>query len=349
MDVSKLKLEPGSWQEKVVDVWVGIMVGGAHGFVVGAELAQQNVLQPLLRPLGFFKEVKPEPSDGLKVIGVGYGRTGTYSLRLALEELGYPTLHTQHLYEHDDIFNMWDREVFAPSFEANEAALRTPDFTALTRNGFQGTCDLPMALYFEQIHELYPDCKFILTERESSEVWFRSWDTLTKSITQPVRYTAGMLEKIRKYQQYLRWLFSVVNNDDNYLTAPLPLPNQNKESSIASYEEHNRRVREVIPEDKLLVYSVKQGWEPLCDFLEVENCPSTPFPKSNSARSVQVQSIAAFVVPLMVVLFIVFYLFTTVFQRVTGMTVLQWGNRKLNRLMQYFGAMCHHEKMVKQA
>eukprot|EP00568_Trieres_chinensis_P014428 CAMPEP_0183322228 /NCGR_PEP_ID=MMETSP0160_2-20130417/71070_1 /TAXON_ID=2839 ORGANISM="Odontella Sinensis, Strain Grunow 1884" /NCGR_SAMPLE_ID=MMETSP0160_2 /ASSEMBLY_ACC=CAM_ASM_000250 /LENGTH=94 /DNA_ID=CAMNT_0025489333 /DNA_START=174 /DNA_END=454 /DNA_ORIENTATION=+ len=92
--------------------------------------------------------------------------------------------------------------------------------------------------------------------------------------------------------KYFRWLFSVVNRDNKYLTAPYPLPDQSKKDAIGTYEAHNRRVREVIPAEQLLEYSVKQGWKPLCDFLEVENCPTTPFPKSNSARSVQIQAVA---------------------------------------------------------
>jgi len=91
-------------------------------------------------------------------------------------------------------------------------------------------------------------------------------------------------------------------------------------------------VRELVPKDKLLEYNVKQGWEPLCEFLEIADCPNTPFPRTNSARSVQVQSISAFLSPLIVVLFCLFFAFVHFFQRLTGMTVLEWTNFKSREL-----------------
>lgn len=202
----------------------------------------------------------------------------------------------------------------------------------LIANKFQATADLPMALYFEQVMEEFPDCKFILTQRENSEEWFKSWDTLTRSITETTNLGGFVFSNVRQYSYYLRWLFSVVNNDKSYLTTPFPLPHQNKEAAIHSYEEHNRRVREKIPADRLLAYNVKQGWEPLCNFLEIDNCPTTPFPKTNSARSVQVQAVSAFVVPLMLALTVAIFAFTKIFHRATGMTILQWTNWKSREL-----------------
>ena len=251
-----------------------------------------------------------------------------YSLTLALEELGFPTLHTQHLYEHEKIIGMWLDEVFQPSIDENKAELRKPNFDIITEEGFQATCDLPMALYYEQIMEQYPDCKFILTTRSNSEEWFRSWDTLTKSITQPARF-GNIVPAVRPYMIYLRWLFATVNTDESYLTVPYPLPDQDHDASIASYEEHNRKVRELIPKERLLEYSVKDGWEPLCDFLEIDNCPMTPFPKTNSARSVQVQAISSFIVPFSLIFFVMCLLFVKVFQRLTGTTVINWMNWKI--------------------
>jgi hypothetical protein len=99
-----------------------------------------------------------------------------------------------------------------------------------------------------------------------------------------------------------------------------------KEAAIESYETRDTRVRELLPSDKLLDYSVKEGWAPLCNFLEIGNCPTHPFPKINSARSVQVQAVSAAITPLFLVLFVIFYGLTTVFQKATGRTVLEWIN-----------------------
>lgn len=250
---------------------------------------------------------------------------------MALEELGFPTLHTQHLYEHDKIFTMWVDRVFQKSIDEGHATLQKPDFDIITDQGFQATCDLPMALYYEQVLEQYPDCKFILTTRKNSEEWFRSWDTMTKSITQPASF-GNIVPAVRPYMIYLRWLFAMVSKDDEYLVHDYPLPDQPRVSSIESYEEHNRKVREIIPKDRLLEYNVKDGWEPLCNFLEIDNCPTTPFPKTNSARYVQVQAISSFIVPFTICFFIICLLFVRIFRKLTGTTVIGYCQWKIKEL-----------------
>jgi len=321
----------------VKDIFSGIVVGSSHSRWFVKNWCVTNLFRPALRlaGLGGLDEALnavQEEKPGLKVVGVGYGRTGTYSLTVALDELGFPCLHTQHLYESPEIFEMWARNVFVPSLEAGEAIMGVPDFELVASRGWRATTDLPMALYYEQILEKFPDCKFILTTRENSEVWFRSWDMLTSTITQPTSHFLWM-SHVQNLDKYFRWLFTLVNRDPKYFTAPYPLPGQIKEKAIASYEEHNRRVREVIPEGQLLEYSVTQGWEPLCKFLEIENCPNTPFPKTNSARSVQIQAVAAMAIPLTIVLFALFYLFSCTFRRTTGQSVLQWMGSKRTQIL----------------
>jgi hypothetical protein len=253
---------------------------------------------------------------------------------LALEDLGYPTLHTQHLYEHEEIINMWNKEIFMPSIRSKEASMGKPNLQVIAKQ-FKATTDLPMALYFEQVLEEYPDCKFILTTRESSDVWFRSWSGMSTSISMPAYYTSPFFSSVRQLLHYIRWLFSIVNKDDSFLTQSFPFKDQNREASIASYEDHNRRVRAIIPPKQLLEYSVKEGWEPLCNFLEIDNtnCPlEMPFPKTNSMRSVKVQTMTAVIAPMMIVLFCLFYAFAKSFEKITGKTVAKWAQHK-GRLM----------------
>ena len=238
-----------------------------------------------------------------------------------------------HMYESKEILDMWAERIFEPSIDAGEAALGTPDIDLVAQKGFQATTDLPMALYFEQIHEQYPSCKFILTKRDTSEVWFKSWDVLAKTIVSPTRVGSTVVTNVANYMNYLRWLFAVINKDNSFLTTPFPLPDQHKEQAIASYEDHNRRVRETIPAHLLLEYNVKQGWEPLCEFLEIQNCPTTPFPRTNSATSIQAQSIIGMAFPLTLILFAIFSTCALTFQRVTNKTVLEWLNYKLHQFM----------------
>ena len=88
-------------------------------------------------------------------------------------------------------------------------------------------------------------------------------------------------------------------------------------------------VRDSIPESQLLEYNVRQGWDPLCEFLQISEgeCPSTndiPFPKSNSARAVKWQSYSAFIGPLILTLFILSSLLALVFRKIVGVPCVTW-------------------------
>jgi hypothetical protein len=253
-----------------------------------------------------------------------------YSLTLALEELGFPTLHTQHLYENEEIFQMWVDTVFQPSLDKGHADLGFPDLDVIAQHGYQATMDFPTALYYEQLMQRYPNCKFILTTRQDSETWFRSWDTLAKSITAPANVAGMFISGVQRYSTYLRWLYAMVNKDDGFLTSEEARDNQNHDVAVESYDTHNDNVRQLIPSNKLLEYSVKDGWTPLCDFLQVEKCPTAPFPKTNSARSVQVQSASSTILPAIIILLSLLYLFAKAFRRATGSTVIEWIHLQTN-------------------
>lgn len=229
-----------------------------------------------------------------------------YSVMLALEELGFPTLHFIHMYayENEEIMQMWTDRLFTPALESEKIIVGRADWKLIAESGYEAVADFPSCLLYEQILEEFPDSKFILTTRESSEVWFRSWATLTKS-TLTSFYLGGLFFPVlNRYSNYLRWLNSVLNKDSSYLTATFPKDENIKENAIASYEEHNQRVREVIPSDQLLEFHVEDGWDSLCTFLEIEHCPTTPFPKSNSSRSVRAQSYSAFWVAALFLLYV---------------------------------------------
>ena len=126
---------------------------------------------------------------------------------------------------------------------------------------------------------------------------------------------------------------ALVHRDESLLSIPLgkSLPNPDKAKAIFSYEDHNRRVKEIIPSDRLLEYDVKQGWEPLCKFLQVEECPEIPFPKTNSSVSLKVQTITSVLIPLSIILFILFTAFAFGFQKLTGKKVLPWLDQRYKR------------------
>jgi len=329
----------GVWSEFFGDVYSGCAVGLGHIKWFLGNAAETIWLNPSETETIAHADSSPK---GFEVMGVGYGRTGTYSLALALDELGFPTLHTQHLYENKEIFDNLVKNMFLKSIQEDEVIMGRPDFDLLLKGGYVATMDLPFALYFEQILEKWPNCKFILTVRENSDVWFKSWDVLTSSITQPTMYASYFVTYVKKLEQYIRWLFSVVNNDKTFLSHPWPLPPQNKERAVASYVRHNQHVRDSIPPSHLLEYNVRQGWEPLCTFLEIPkaDCPSTrgiPFPKSNSARAVQWQSYSSFLMPLILALFVIFSLFSLVFRQVMGITLIDWCCYQKGRFLSMVG------------
>ena len=134
---------------------------------------------------------------------------------------------------------------------------------------------------------------------------------------------------------YFSWLSAIVNDDVRMLSIPLhlPLPIQIKDRAIASYGEHNRRVREVIRPENLLEYNVKEGWVPLCKFLDrLDDCPQGPFPSTNTSLVMQVQTMSSFLLPLTVALFVVFTIFAFGFKKLTGQRFLQWFERKWLRM-----------------
>jgi hypothetical protein len=216
---------------------------------------------------------------------------------------------------------MWAETIVNPALEAKlPQILGKPNLQLIADSNFTALVDLPSSLFFEQIFQEYPDCKFVLTTRDSSETWFRSWNTLSESSVIPM-YLGGLLfPTVRKYSNYMRWIYAFVNQDASYLTSTFPKTVSIRENAIASYERHNQRVREVIPPHQLLEYNVRDGWEPLCQFLEISNnCPTKPFPKSNSARSMRTQATVAFIAASLVILLALIRIHKS-FQRVAAKT-----------------------------
>jgi hypothetical protein len=108
-----------------------------------------------------------------------------------------------------------------------------------------------------------------------------------------------------------RWLSAQVNKDKELLSSRTPLPNLNKERAMNTYLEHNRRVREIIPSERLLEYKIEHGWKPLCDFLDIHeaHCPKDAFPKTNSATSVKAQATSSSIIVISGCVFIVYIVF----------------------------------------
>lgn len=193
----------------------------------------------------------------LKVIGAGLGRTGTYSLKLALNELGFGPCH--HM---EDVAK--DLPVQLPLWQA---ALKGRANWATIYDGFESAVDWPTARFFRELHAVYPEAKFILGHR-SPRNWAESFgETVYKLMTESDRVPEHL-------QEWLSMAREVI------LQSGIPL-SADVVRLEAVFSAHNDAVKSAIPFDRLLVYEIKEGWNPLCSFLGVP-VPDKPFPRTNN-------------------------------------------------------------------
>lgn len=193
----------------------------------------------------------------MKVIGAGVGRTGTYSLRIALNQLGFGPCH--HM---EEVLGNLPTQV--PLWSA--AVDGNPDWQAIF-NGYNSTVDWPTARFYRELQEAYPSAKFILTHR-SPESWADSFsETIYKLRAGRDQFPPEMAD----------WL----NMSEAVIAQTGFPPGLNRDQLMEAFVAHNEAVKAAVPPERLLVYQVKEGWEPLCRFLDVP-VPAEPFPRSNN-------------------------------------------------------------------
>jgi hypothetical protein len=194
----------------------------------------------------------------LSVIGAGLGRTGTLSLKLALDRLGLgPCYHMKEVFEHlDSHVPIWDQAADGQKVDWD-----------ILFEGYGSAVDFPAAAFYRELAERYPRAKIILTERDA-ERWYASFkDTILHPLVEPLPDNlsawGAMVRKVV--------LDRIFRGDV-----------RDKQHVIEKYQQHNDQVKRVIPGERLLVYEVSQGWEPLCGFLGVPVPHQEPFPKVNT-------------------------------------------------------------------
>jgi hypothetical protein len=194
----------------------------------------------------------------MKVIGAGFGRTGTLSLKLALEELGLGPCH--HMSE------LFDKPERAPLWEAAFRGEQVDWGTLL--EGFESTADWPSCTFYARLMEAYPEAKVVLTVRDPEE-WYRS---VRNTIYGSERDETPPPDEdpVHRMIRNLVWEGTFGGEVED------------KQRAIATYLRHIEEVRDTVPADRLLVFDVREGWEPLCRFLEVEVPVGKPFPRVNS-------------------------------------------------------------------
>jgi sulfotransferase family protein len=189
----------------------------------------------------------------LSVIGAGFGRTGTHSLKLALETLGLGPCHHMSEVMKSEQQKAWFRA----------AGKGEPVDWDEVYAGYNSAVDWPTAYFWRELAEYYPQAKIILTVRNSEE-WFRS-----------ARET----------------IFSTMGPDSNPDTFGIAVIRnkvfdgnvEDEAHVIEVLEEHNAEVIRTAPAGRLLEYAVSDGWPKLCAFLGVP-VPAEPFPFTNTTE-----------------------------------------------------------------
>ena len=209
----------------------------------------------------------------IEVIGAGLGRTGTKSLQVALETLGYgPCYHMTEVFEHPEHLPMW------------EAAVRgEPVEWERIYGGYRATVDWPGAAFYERLMEAYPRAKVILTVRDP-ERWYESVRSTIYDVRKPASsplfsLVAHFIPRLRNIQRAALLVSDLVWRQtfgDRF---------EDRKCALETFSHINQQVRERVPEDRLLVYEISEGWQPLCDFLGVEPPEDTPFPHLNDTKS----------------------------------------------------------------
>jgi Sulfotransferase domain len=203
----------------------------------------------------------------MKVIGVGVGRTGTLSLKAALERLGFgPCFHMRNVLDHRERLPLWEAA----------AAGSTVDWDAVFA-GYESSVDWPGAAFWRELTAYYPGAKVILTVRDP-ERWYDSVrDTIyqlfgggTQSplADEALRKIPG-IATMHAFNRKLVW-------DGPFLEGRF----DDRDWAMRAFLRHNAAVREEIPPERLLVFEVSEGWRPLCDFLGTD-LPDEEFPRLN--------------------------------------------------------------------
>lgn len=209
----------------------------------------------------------------MEVIGAGFGRTGTYSTKLALEELGYKCHHMEAVFTHGQA-KQW--QAISRGIDVEKNLLDVTD-------GFTACLDFPTCGYFEDYMRLYPDAKILLTCRDSPEAWVKSANQTIMKVAFDNKFSSGLfyhsLKWVPIFGQFIR-IGNFIETNFNKCAVGNFVPKY-PENRVQYYEDWYAHVRRTVPKEKLLEFNVKQGWEPLCKFLG-KPVPNKPFPRGNN-------------------------------------------------------------------
>lgn len=190
----------------------------------------------------------------LEVIGAGPGRTATFSLKFALEHLGFgPCYHMLEVFRHATRnIPLWQ-----------DVADGRPDWDTIFE-GYRSTTDNPACVYWRELAAYYPEAKVVLTVRDA-DAWVES---CSETINSP-----RLLASLEGSALMRMFKGNYLGQFGDHIDDP--------EWMASWYRSYNQEVIDTIAPERLLVFHPKDGWEPLCAFLGVP-VPAEPFPRVNS-------------------------------------------------------------------
>lgn len=211
----------------------------------------------------------------LKLIGAGFGRTGTMSMKAALETLGLvPCYHMMEVFAHPEDALVWERAARGESV----------DFAALLKD-WVATVDWPGCTFYRELMDIFPNAKVLLNVRDPDR-WYESCRntiypmTVIKPTDLPEQLPElspdGTLNPVLAPRRMINRLIWEKTFDNRF---------EDRAYALDVFNRHLEAVKQHVPPERLLVFDVKEGWEPLCAFLGVPVPSDQPFPRLNDTAS----------------------------------------------------------------
>jgi hypothetical protein len=206
----------------------------------------------------------------MKVIGAGLPRTGTLSQKIALEQLGFgPCYHMVNVLANLDLAPQWRR---AMDGDAHWDEIF---------EGCESSVDWPGSFFYKELMEVYPDAKVILGVRDGD-----SWARSMRATIWGVFYGNGLVRHLSSARGHVdpKWRGYIEMMEEMWRRSGLMEGEETPaEYMSAAADRYHEEVKKTVPSDRLLVWSVREGWGPLCEFLEVP-APEGPFPHVNESE-----------------------------------------------------------------
>jgi len=205
----------------------------------------------------------------MKVIYAGFSKCGTKSMAAALRQLGYRVCDFLDNYE--SLRDAWTK-VFSGEATAEDFFEMFKDFDAVT--------DVPGVYFWEEIHRAFPEAKVVFCTRRTEDEWYKSF---VKQIHSSDSFIEKLIPRLSPtYHRFNGWMETMLATvfRKPSLTTLFSTVHINELRCRMIYRRHNVSVLKNVPADKLLVFNFADGWQPLCEFLQVA-VPGTPFPHKN--------------------------------------------------------------------